>query len=62
MYPAFAAIITLLWSFRMWANACEDFANRHEVSGFLQLLGSLVLMLLGACLGLLAVVENPWSP
>ncbi len=62
MYPAFAAIITLLWSLRMWDNACEDFAHHHEVSGFLQLLGAMVLMFLGICLGLLAVVQNPWSP
>jgi hypothetical protein len=62
MYTLFAAVVTLLWSWRMWDNACDDFAHHHEMSGFIQLIGALVLMFLGACLGVLFVVQNPWSP
>jgi len=53
MYPIFVALILLLWSWRLYSNACQDFATYHPVWGSIQLFSSLALMALATCLALL---------
>ncbi len=53
MYPVFCALLILLWSWRLYGNACQDFATGHPVWGWIQLLGSLTFMAVATCLALL---------